>query len=496
MNFEEWSGSGHVARVLNLDDDRAFRWLVDTYGGRRPDLVRAVIGHVFRMGARTVLIEYRYLDPDWRNEHKEFYATTYRRYPSVAHRIHFFLEPPPPDLMAPDRPMHLTGMTYLGYTVLRPVPAAPVGRTFLALPSKNDLTCVTDDRVNLLGRDLTVTGAPFISQDAQLSRCAHTTTWVTAYYHYRRFRGPRVLPGHIAGSAGSDFEHGRQVPSPGLTIGQIADAARGVGLPPLVYPLRHLAGHETAPRVICRYLNSGLPVTVSTRSHAFVLVGYGRTRDENDKLNLHFVRQDDEVRPYQRVDEWRLDDYGQWEYAVVPLPSKVYVAGEDAEALGAARLTRALERSLDPEAAELANRLATLPHGDPARPTVRTTVVFSNEFKSTLEKRLYREEVAAVYERMPMSRYVWVVELIDRTLRDDPAGEQPCVLAEAVIDATDHMRDLHVLAWRVPGGMWRCVARRGSHLAPRRAAPDRPDHQRRQHPQSGLTSGRVSRAGI
>jgi hypothetical protein len=25
------------------------------------------------------------------------------------------------------------------------------------------------------------------------------------------------------------------------------------------------------------------------------------------------------------------------------------------------------------------------------------------------------------------------------------------VLAEAIIDATDHLRDLHVLAWRIPG---------------------------------------------
>ena len=455
MNFEEWSGRGRSARVVNLDDHRAFPWLVSTYGGRRPDVLRSVIGHAFGLGAKTVLIEYRYLDPDWRNEHREFYAGTYRRYPSVAHRLHFFVEPPPPQLMSPDKPMQLKGLSYLGYTVLRPVPAAPVGRTFLALPEEHDVTCVTDEHVNVFGRDLTVRGSPFISQDAQLSRCAHTTTWVTAYYHHRRFHGPRVLPGQIAGSTGSDLEHGRQLPSPGLTIGQIADAARSIGLPPLVYPLRHLVGGERAPRVICRYLNSGLPVTVSTRSHAFVLVGYGRTLGPEGNPLLHFIRQDDEVGPYQRVEEWRLDDYGEWEYAVVPLPSKVYVAGEDAEALGAARIRRALERSLDPGATELAERLASLPPGDPDRPSFRSTVVFSNVFKRTLEDRGYPEDVAAVYQRMSMSRYVWVVELTDRAMRDDPAGEQPCVLAEAVIDATDHMRDLHVLAWRVPGGMWR-----------------------------------------
>jgi hypothetical protein len=243
-----------------------------------------------------------------------------------------------------------------------------------------------------------------------------------------------------------------------LTIGQIADAARAIGLPPLVYPLRHLAGTETAPRVICRYLNSGLPVTVSTRSHAFVLVGYGRSQDPDGRPLIHFIRQDDEAGPYQRVDEWRLDEYGEWEYAIVPLPAKVYLAGEDAEAIGAARITQFLERGLAPEAADLAERRATLAFGDPNRPSFRSTVVPSNDFKASLEARGYPPDITAVYQRMPMSRYVWVVELTERHLRDHPGGEKRCVVAEAVIDTTDHMRDPHVLGWRIPGEIWRWSA--------------------------------------
>lgn len=169
--------------------------------------------------------------------------------------------------------MQVKDLTYLGYTVLRPVAAAPVGRTFLA---------------------------------------------ATAYYHHRRFGGPRVLPGEIGGSTGADLEFGRQLPSPGLTIGQIADAAHAVGLPPLVYPLRRLDKvNQTAPRIICRYLNSGLPVTVSTQSHAFVLVGYGRTADEvQHRLAVRFLqpmdgpnREDNTTRAVQYCLEhpcWRL----------------------------------------------------------------------------------------------------------------------------------------------------------------------------------------------
>jgi hypothetical protein len=62
------------------------------------------------------------------------------------------------------------------------------------------------------------------------------------------------------------------------------------------------------------------------------------------------------------------------------------------------------------------------------------------------------DPVAAAYQWTRMSRYVWVVELTDRRLRD--AGE-PCVLAEAVMDATDHERDPRPLLWRVPSGVGR-----------------------------------------
>jgi len=235
------------------------------------------------------------------------------------------------------------------------------------------------------------------------------------------------------------------LPSPGLTIGQIADAARAVGLPPLVYPLQRLARGETIPGVICRYLNSGLPVTVATHSHAFVLVGYGRSRDEEGDNLLHFIRQDDEAGPYRRIDSWMLDIYGTWEYAIVPLPEKVYLPGENAEAIGSEQIISELQRSPNRAAADLLDRYArqTL--------TFRSTVVESNEFKRTLPSRHYPNDIAAAYQRMQMSRLVWVVELTDSEARD--AGK-PCVLAEAVIDATEHLRDLHVLGWRIPGALW------------------------------------------
>jgi hypothetical protein len=107
--LNEWSADGDVARIVNLSDERAVPWLLDTYGGARPRVLQAVLSHALALGARTTVVEYRYLDPDWRNEHREFYATTFRRYPSVAHRLHFFAEAPDPAFLSPDRPARFDG---------------------------------------------------------------------------------------------------------------------------------------------------------------------------------------------------------------------------------------------------------------------------------------------------------------------------------------------------------------------------------------------------
>lgn len=449
MSFTSWSGGSDVARCLNLTDERALRWILDRYGGARPKVLQAVLSHAFALGAQTAIIEYRYIDQDWRNEHKAFYTGTFRRYPSVAHRIHFFTEVAPPEFACLEQPTAVRAMGYVGYSVLRPVPAAPVGRTFLEPIDPRTTTCVGTETVNLFGVSLQVSGIAFIAQDAQLSRCAQTTTWVSAYHHHLRFTGPRTLPGDIAAAAAASTEYGRPLPSPGLTIGQIADVARVVGLPPIVYPLRHLPAGEDPERVICRYLNSGLPVTVATGSHAFVLVGYGRREEPDGTSTLFFVRHDDEVGPYQQVD-WRLDSYGPWEYAIVPLPEKVYLPGEDAEAIGAKRIRDSLDRSTDRRSKDLVSKLNT----EASPLAFRSTVVLSNEYKSRFTtENGYPEIVSSAFRLMQMSRYVWIVELIDRAAWQADAPTN-CVLAEAVIDATDHVRDLHVLGWRIPGQIW------------------------------------------
>jgi hypothetical protein len=129
---------------------------------------------------------------------------------------------------------------------------------------------------------------------------------------------------------------------------------------------------------------------------------------------------------------------------VVPLPAKVYLSGEEAEVIGEEYLRQALEDHPSTESANLLTKLE-----DPDRPlSFRTTVIQSNDFKTSLDHRGVPKDLAAIYRRMQMSRWIWTVELVDRARRND--GER-FVLAEVIIDATDHVRDRHALGYRVPG---------------------------------------------
>ena len=172
-----------------------------------------------------------------------------------------------------------------------------------------------------------------MAQDAQLLRCAHAALWVVARHHHLTWGTPKLLPRAIADAVPMEATAGRALPSPGLSVTQMSTAATRLGLPPLVYDLRKLASGQSLQSIACRYLNGGMPVIVAGRGHAWVLVGYTREHETVDP-RIVFIRQDDETGPYQVVPDFNFDTYSPWQYLIVPLPPKLYVPGEEAEAVG------------------------------------------------------------------------------------------------------------------------------------------------------------------
>jgi hypothetical protein len=81
------------------------------------------------------------------------------------------------------------------------------------------------------------------------------------------------------------------------------------------------------------------------------------------------------------------------------------------------------------------------------RLTLRTYAAPSNDWKVALDGRV-PSELVREYRTARFSRYIWVVEAIDRDAR---AAGRPSVLGEAVVDATSSDSDPNPLALHVPG---------------------------------------------
>lgn len=425
-------------------------------------------------GARSLVIETRYIDRDYRSEYSDFFSKAFGHVPDAAHRLHFFSDELEPTQVT-DLPENVD---YIGYIVIRPSTLGAVGRTMLRPPPDvaDAVRTAVEDRVNLYGQELAVTGVPFVQQDAQLGRCAHAAAWMTHYSAHLRGEVARRMMADFSTEADPSLGIGRPIPSQGLTVQQLSELLRKFGLPPIFYrvgalPSIRLPWAPPAPTppagdpnldagrwdtrivpVACRHLNSGRPVMVGTRNHAFVLCGFRREVHADGSSWIHFIRHDDQRGPYLKVGDVLNDadasvpyDYGPWVTLLAALPEKLWLSPESAELVGgttlhalSAQLPEALQLPHEPLHAMLEQGLAAL----------RTYAISANDFKRGLATRGVDANLQREYRTARLSRYVWVVEAVSREKR---SNGDPCVLGEAIFDATSSDFQPTVLALHVPG---------------------------------------------
>lgn len=396
------------------------------------------------LGVSSVLIEYRYVDADWRSEHTNFYGSTFVRYPSVCHRLHFFASKLSGELTELDDKS--VRDAYRGYSIMRPLPETPVGRTMMTPPPELHGAIVTEatEEVHLFGADLSVTGMPFISQDAMYLRCAHASIWMVLRHAHLRHALPRRLPGDIRDAGVGGVVVGRQLPSDGLSTAQMLGALDMLGLPTgQLKPLPDLGpnpapedipdpGAPTLYGIACRYVNSQLPPIVVSATHCWVIVGWRRVRSEgHNKLTLW--RHDDARGPYIKVENpWgELEaDLEEWQHILPPLLPKMNLDAERAELAGAVQLERMIRTRGEADPKNQSRAYKALISD---RLTWRTFAVSSSEFKGRLRRRRLPETLERIYRLVQLPRYVWVVEAVDRDARDAQLAD---VLGTAIFDST------------------------------------------------------------
>jgi hypothetical protein len=401
--------------------------------------------------ARTVVVENRYVDADFRSNFSTFWSKRFDTVPQFCRRVHFFRR------ALRDEQLHQLPADpgYLGYSVLRPGPHADghIGRTVLVPPASLRLATLAtiDDEVSLFGNRLAVNGAPFSEQDGEYLRCAHAAIWACHYGAFRRGLVGRQLTSDLVALTPALLSAVRALPSPGMTLEQVQAVFAATGQPALLYWLNKMprvpgveeprpsARQALRPHgfwdtrlfsVICRYLNSGFPVMIANATHAFVLVGWLRRGKR-----IRFVACDDQQRPYEVINSPFTDTRAPWLAMMIPLPPKVYLSGEMAETWGH-RTFRELGAASGVTKAwgDLNQALATTPKDA----SLRTFLRDARDYKSRLTDQ---DRDAGVVRELRLARlphYVWVVEAHDRTARD--AGK-PSVIAEILFDpnSSDHL---------------------------------------------------------
>jgi hypothetical protein len=395
----------------------------------------------------SVIIEKRYTDKDYRDTFSNFYSKKLARYPSTTYRMHFFrAQIREDDLFSLDAHKD----DYIGYIIVRPTQVSSIGRTVLD-PSKisnlQGVICRTDYKVHLFGTEFKVNGFPFISQDTDVTICAHAATWMDFRYFSERYPIYReIYPYQISQLCG-DLSRGRLVPSKGLTAFQITEIFSKYGFYPEVY---FRGNYPNFDKLLYYYIESGLPVVacLHSKQHALTVIGHVSdytidAKSNSEEYLIGYVVNDDNHLPYQII--WRdglpksaySSEYSisQIDGFVVPLYEKMYLSAEHIETFSDALIDHP-SFGVDANSKAVAKK-------DLIKRIYLTT---SNAFKAFRRERGMPFDLQTYLIQIPMPKFIWVCELSTPALYHKKE-----VIGEIIFDATaNHLDRFAFLAIHYP----------------------------------------------
>lgn len=254
--------------------------------------------YLSRLGAKTLIIEHRYVDRHFMEEFGLYYSRCLRPPQNYCVRIHALSESLDTSrlkslIATAARGQHKAvtdslQQSYLGFVVIRPLPIVPIGRTVVAV-LKDDpdrqFTATTNYDVHFLGFGLSIHGLAFQQQDRGVAACATTAVWAALQRLVRHDGGRAPTPPEITEAAAKNMiPLGRALPSEGLTMDQVCEALRSFSFPPVLFTP---CGNEAAFRLeLGVYLRSGIPVVLALsggdEGHAVTAVGF--RRDERNPV--------------------------------------------------------------------------------------------------------------------------------------------------------------------------------------------------------------------
>jgi hypothetical protein len=299
--------------------------------------------YVAKLSCKAIVVEPRYTDRDWVEDFSAFYSRSFRDYPNKCFRLSFFscepqdlvgriesalkevaeapLEQDPRRLLR--RKSFDLSKHFIGFAVVRPLNATPVGRTAVRPPEESSDVAIFDSvhtcTAHILGATFTVRALQFQQQDVGVGTCATSALWSSLQKLREHEEIAPSTPSKITTLA-SQFHltFGRAMPSDGLSTNQMCVAIRALGASPSVTSARTFDATRAAIAVATR---SGFcPVLVLKRpghvGHAVAVAGLRlnesakpfarKIRSFSDRVEGVYVH-DDRVAPYcySKLEKWR-----------------------------------------------------------------------------------------------------------------------------------------------------------------------------------------------
>lgn len=358
---------------------------------------------------------------------------------------------------------------FIGCCVINPLIAGSLGRTLIAPQyalRSEDMPAymrLSEFKVHIYGRTLSVRAFPYRMQDQETMCCAEVTLLNMLEYYSNSYNDYKaVVPSEIIEKV-KEHSHERVLPSRGITYPVLTKVLSEFGFSPRMYNIsaisefKYSAIHreDELRRWLHYYIESGIPVAINLApvgivgtGHSVVCIGHGRAKDVlktrayknrwipwEEKEHTHpiinsadfyedYVVVDDNQPVYQVRKFKNLSLYSDMKVVdlAVPLYKRMFL-----DAPNAFSIIRSLLHSEQFGIDEWAKNF--LDEGESV--IIRMFMASSCSYKAFRMKTLSELYVKELYTLIPMPRFIWVCELYRVSDYDNLMS-----FGEIVIDAT------------------------------------------------------------
>jgi hypothetical protein len=274
-----------------------------------------VFDYLKEMGAKTCVIENRYIDKDYLVDYQKFYSRAYDAPDRFTIRLHFFKEKITSqrfDKMLEKNDINRLQKSYLGFLIIKPIydknGCKLLGRTLLkTYPNDeegyNRYYITQPYTASLFGIKFGIDGIPFQAQDNGVSACATIALWTTLQIINPLLKIPERSPAEITELSAEHISEARIFPQEGLTLSQMIKCIRSLVLDIEVISA---ADSDVVVSAVKAFTAAGIPLIAAlklsnkkrTEYHAAVIVGY--KTDQSGDISEFYVH-DDQIGPYSKV---------------------------------------------------------------------------------------------------------------------------------------------------------------------------------------------------